>query len=248
MSTEQRESGGAGDSPQAFADAAGYKSEAFDDRIPRCLEIVRRLKPERVLDLGCGDGFFLDLCRQSGAGAVRSAGIEVSASAAETVRSKGFECSAQSVERPFPYEDGAFDLVFAGEVIEHVLDPDALLAEAYRVLAPDGTLLLTTPNLAAWFNRLFLLFGITPMFVEHSYRATYGPAFSLFGRVGRPVGHLRIFTWLPLREVLKQNRFSIVSRRASGCLPYPVFHAIDRAVARLSPALGANFIVLARKA
>jgi SAM-dependent methyltransferase len=231
-----------------FTEGCGYKADRFDDRIPRCMEIVRRLRAERVLDIGCGNGFFLDLCRAAGVGLTRCAGIEIASAGANIVRSKGYECSAQSAEQPFVYEDEAFDLVFAGEVIEHVVDPDAVLTEIHRVLAPGGALILTTPNLAAWFNRVLLLLGITPMFVEHSYRATYGPAFSLFKRVGKPVGHLRIFTWVPLREVLKQNGFAIESECASACLPFRFLHTFDRIVARAAPSLGANMIVLARKA
>lgn len=231
----------------AFDGAAGYKADGFDDRIPRCLDIVAARAPRRMLDLGCGDGFFMDLAMARGCGRDVMAGVEISKAAAEIVRSKGYRCAAQSVEEAFPFPDDAFDLVFAGEVLEHVRDTDALLSEAYRVLAPGGRLLLTTPNLAAWFNRILLLFGITPMFVEHSYRATYGPAYTLFGRVGQPVGHLRIFTWAPLLAVLRQNHFEIEMKCASACLPFAGFHTLDKLISRTLPNLGANLIALARK-
>lgn len=45
-----------------------------------------------------------------------------------------------------PFEDGSFGTVYAGEIIEHVPDPLLALAEWRRVLAPGGTLILTTPN------------------------------------------------------------------------------------------------------
>lgn len=45
-----------------------------------------------------------------------------------------------------PWDDSSFDAVYAGEIIEHVGDPGAALAEWRRVLRPGGTLVLTTPN------------------------------------------------------------------------------------------------------
>ena len=45
-----------------------------------------------------------------------------------------------------PWQDGYFDVVYAGEIIEHLPDPAEALAEWKRVLAPGGTLILTTPN------------------------------------------------------------------------------------------------------
>ncbi|HEY6552731.1 MAG TPA: class I SAM-dependent methyltransferase, partial [Vicinamibacteria bacterium] len=47
---------------------------------------------------------------------------------------------------PLPFRDGAFDAVFAGELIEHLPDPRPGVAEFRRVLRPGGTLILTTPN------------------------------------------------------------------------------------------------------
>ena len=61
-----------------------------------------------------------------------------------------FECDVDhfDAERdPFPYPDGHFDLVIAGEIIEHMtLDPMHLMLEARRVLRDEGFLLITTPN------------------------------------------------------------------------------------------------------
>ena len=61
-----------------------------------------------------------------------------------------FECDVDlfDAERdPFPYPDEHFDLVIAGEIIEHLIyDPMRLLVESRRVLRDGGYLLITTPN------------------------------------------------------------------------------------------------------
>ena len=65
-----------------------------------------------------------------------------------------FRCTIDQfdVERDrFPYGDGAFETVLACEIIEHLLlDPMHMLTEIHRVLADDGTLVLTTPNAASY--------------------------------------------------------------------------------------------------
>lgn len=45
-----------------------------------------------------------------------------------------------------PFRSGTFDTVIAAEIIEHVDNPGALMSEGARVLAPGGTLIVTTPN------------------------------------------------------------------------------------------------------
>ena len=81
--------------------------------------------------------------------------------------------------------------------------------------------MLSTPNLAAWFNRLGLLAGIQPAFTEVAYSGVYG-------RPGdEVVGHLRLFTWRALREFLAAHDFD--DRRRSGA----PFHGLPaRAPAR----------------
>ena len=72
-----------------------------------------------------------------------------------------------------PIDDGKADLVFALEIIEHMVSPSHLLAEAFRILAPGGHLLITTPNVARIGNVLKLMVGrsnfdrLVPIDYEH---------------------------------------------------------------------------------
>lgn len=66
-------------------------------------------------------------------------------------------------EEEFPFDDASFDQVVCTEVLEHmVLDPMKLMSSINRVLAPEGTLLLTTPNSASLQGIVSALRGIQP--------------------------------------------------------------------------------------
>ena len=127
------------------------------------------------------------------------------------------------------------------ELIEHLVDPDATLDEAWRVLIPGGTLLLSTPNLAAWYNRVLLAIGVQPLFTEVSLRGIYGRPGS------EVVGHLRVFTRRALEELLTALGF--VEVKITGApyhdVPRP-FRPLDRLLCR-TPSLASNLLASARK-
>jgi 2-polyprenyl-3-methyl-5-hydroxy-6-metoxy-1,4-benzoquinol methylase len=105
--------------------------------------LIRRFRPERkrVLDYGCMDGVFTIRLQQLGAQAV---GYDVSPAAiAQAERFRGAaEQPTFTTVLPGP---GQFDLVYCNEVLEHVDDDSALVAELMALLAPGGTLVGTTP-------------------------------------------------------------------------------------------------------
>jgi methionine biosynthesis protein MetW len=117
---------------------------------------------ERILDVGCGDGNFSVLLQEA-CKAKEVYGIDISDKGVESARKNGVNAFQLDIdEENFPFEDDYFDAIFAGEVIEHLFDTDHFLDEVHRVLKPEGTFVLTTPNLAWWVNRLALLLGYQP--------------------------------------------------------------------------------------
>jgi SAM-dependent methyltransferase len=95
------------------------------------------LGPGRVLDLGCGVGHSLDLLAPRESVGVDREAAALAGQPRETVVAD---------MRELPFDDGSFSSIVCSHAIEHVPDPEALLAEAARVLASDGTAVFTTPN------------------------------------------------------------------------------------------------------
>lgn len=122
-------------------------AEASDNRTPVFRSVLDHLlayrsQPGTVLDVGCGDGDFLQLCRQAG---WACAGIELSQRAAARAAQRGFTMlPPQALERA---EDaGSFDAVTLINVLETVVDPVSMLRQAAQALAPNGVILVRATN------------------------------------------------------------------------------------------------------
>jgi SAM-dependent methyltransferase len=101
---------------------------------------------KRVLDVGCGTGYGVAELAQR---ARFVSGVDVAAEALTYARAHYPLANAhfvQATAATLPFADQAFDLATAFEVIEHLSDWRSLLAEARRVLRPDGVFLVSTPN------------------------------------------------------------------------------------------------------
>jgi SAM-dependent methyltransferase len=104
-----------------------------------------------VLDVGCAYGFFLDVAKQCGAAELW--GTDVTVTAGDMVRSKGHRFVEGAFER-VDLPARRFDLVFMGDVVEHLHDPFAAIARVRDVLKPGGMVVMTTVDFDSWFVRL----------------------------------------------------------------------------------------------
>src|SRR5439155_15808460 len=109
-------------------------------------------------------------------------------------------------------------LLFVGEVLEHLTYPNEFLAEASRVLVRDGLLLLSTPNLASWHNRLLILFGYSPSNYSMIPERHLGLPRFLRNRAGLGYGdHIRVFTFKALRELFSTPPWSLAGIDSQNC-------------------------------
>ena len=98
---------------------------------------------KRVLDVGCGTGRYLGFLK-----AEEIHGVEISpAGVAQAQKDypQAIVTVADVVAAPIPYPDNHFDVVYCGEVIEHVEDPAKLIEELRRVCVVGGTVVVNTP-------------------------------------------------------------------------------------------------------
>ncbi len=127
---------------------------------------------------------------------------------------------------------GRYDVVVAGDVIEHLTRPGHLLAEIRRVLRPGGQLMLSVPNFGHWYPRVRVATG-------------------LFGYDRRGIldnTHLRFFTRSTLRRTVRSAGFDVIEQSATGLplgaiggpessRPLRAVRRVDAALVRTRPTL-----------
>jgi SAM-dependent methyltransferase len=128
---------------------------------PERIELFRRYVggPGRhVLDLGCRDGALT----QAYAGGTEIVGVDADREALAEAKKLGIETRWADLDDALPFEDGTFDIVVAGELLEHLRDPRRVVSEVFRVLRPGGTFVGSVPNAYRLKNRLRFLRGYKP--------------------------------------------------------------------------------------
>lgn len=212
--------------------------------------------PVYVADIGCGDGATLCQIHENliVQGVLRPdkkvvwKGYDLSPEGIRIARQRGVEAEILNIENPlssdFPEEK--FDLILFSEVLEHLVDTDTAIRNLHRLLKPSGLLILSTPNLAAWYNRIFLLFGFQPHCTELSYepyRFGNRPCEWLLGKT-EVAGHLRLFSYRALRQFVKYHGFEI--KQVLGVAPHGDW--LSRVLARCWAGGAGDVVVVLAKA
>jgi 2-polyprenyl-3-methyl-5-hydroxy-6-metoxy-1,4-benzoquinol methylase len=156
---------------------------------------------ERILDVGCGEGRFAAELARAGLDVVA---IDVAREALRRARAhhEGLDLRQVPVSGVWQLEDASFDVVWAGEVIEHVADTAGWLSEVRRVLRPRGRLLVSTPD----HGPLTLLHAALS---RRAFAAQFDPLSD----------HLRFYTRRQLTRVLGEFRFEAIRVTSAGGVP-----------------------------
>lgn len=198
-------------------------------RVQQSIKLIGKNKT--VLDVGCWDGSIAEMIKVAGNNQVD--GVEVSKPAIQKAKAKNMQVHEFNLESVWPILNKKYDVVFAGEIIEHVFDTDLFLKNISQVLVPKGEVVITTPNIAAFGRRLLLLCGINPM-IEITARE-------------HDAGHIRYFTKKDLVNLLLDNNFEVLDFRSDVVNFCASGRIYSKWIPSLIPTLGRSLIVRARK-
>lgn len=174
---------------------AGYFTVADFGPYPgSLLRLLRRLyPPERCRLIGVGLDFSSDFRTLVPA----DCGAELLLS---NLDPRNHRLQGKSYPTRVPLDDGSVDFVFALEVVEHLVSPTHLFAEAFRILKPGGRMLITTPNVARIGNIFKILVGRSPY--ERLLPVDYETEHDT-------LPHVREYTMDELKDVLRGAGFRV---------------------------------------
>ncbi len=116
------------------------------------LKMIRKhTANEKLLDLGCGSGYFLKFAQQQG---WEVQGVEMSNYAAEIARKQGISVSTKSVTEA-NFISGEFEVITMFNVLEHMTHLNEVMANNYRWLKPGGLLVVEVPNVNSMQKKIF---------------------------------------------------------------------------------------------
>lgn len=168
-------------------------------------EIVAGFAPyrqnNRLLDLGCGTGLLMHAAARAG---WEAEGVEISAAAVEYVRKQGYGKVFCGKLDEAAYPSDHFDVIASSEVLEHVDDPQAFVAEVMRVLRPGGLFWATTPH----------------------GRGVSAKLLGLKWSIIAPPDHLHLFSVGGVRALLKAAGFNRVRVATHAVNPYELVNGL----------------------
>lgn len=180
-----------------------------------------------VLDLGCGDGLFLEMLKNRG---IEGIGLEISSIAVEKAKRKGLNVRKFDFSNtPLPFDDNSFEVVVLLDVLEHLYQPDKVLKEIHRVTKSD--FVLSIGNFNSLPARIQMFLGKIPENCKHKQGHVYWTSYSV------------------IKELLKKNNFKIEKMKVNSFFSWaPGIKNIMQFLAKIRPSIFAlNFVIKAKK-
>ena len=223
----------------------------LDNKTPHLLKRIRLTeeairkygRPGEIVEIGCGTGENLHYYANK-FGFSRAYCVEIASSAEEKIREKGLIPLILDVNvDKIPLNDNSIDVIIFEEVIEHLYNSDLVMSEIKRLLKDGGILILSTPNLASWINRLTLLFGYQPF----SHDVSFLGGFGRLKHKDQTNGHIKSFTLRAMLEYLKFFGLEVLEVKgieADGAPPF--ISKIDSIISKI-PSLASHMFIVAKK-
>lgn len=201
----------------------------------RILALLADLPPSKVLDLGCSSGLLSERIRALGH---RVVGVDRE-SFPETLE-RVDEFVAGDLENGIPAEAGSgYDVVIAADVLEHLRQPERLMADIAKVVNSHGRVVISVPNFGHWYPRLRTAAGI----FDYDQRGILDKT------------HYRFFTRKSLDRLVRNAGFEVRRRsevglpfdvlsRETTSLPARLLRVLDRGTVAARPTLFAYQFVL----
>lgn len=199
-------------------------------------KLINKSSGRSLLDIGCADGRMSAKLLDLGYSVY---GMDVSPSLIKEAKKKGVKTKVFDAADGLPYKDETFDFIFAGEIIEHLIDTEFIMKEINRVLKVGGYVVITTPNLVHLPERLSFLKGRAPGQTQPLH---------VFLKY-----HIRQFTHESWKNILHEFNFKVIDSESS----IVVFERDEenpdkvskhsKILADLFPGLGASVIMTAKK-
>jgi SAM-dependent methyltransferase len=219
-------------------------------------KIVEELSPDSLLDVGCGDGNRLISCLSKVPRELY--GVEGAPLLQAAAAARGIKVLSYDLNGRWPFDEGKFDVVYSNQVIEHLHNTRLFAMEAFRVLKPGGTAVITSENLCSLLNCLALFMGYTPFSLMQTCGRYLGNPLGLHYNepLAEPLpmdhpafsgvsGHVRVLTVRQARELFELVGFE-VEVRSVAILPLP--DRLSRMLERIITNRGHYLMIRARKA
>lgn len=199
------------------------------DANEKALKCHEKNKEAAILDLGCGNGDntlkFIEKIKSN----KKPVGIELTGLKVQDAIRKGIDCRQGSLEKQLPFEEKTFDIIISNFLLDHLLNIDLFISEAYRVLKPGGYMVISTDNLSSWPSIASLILGFQPFTLDRGltnkvlgnplscHHGDYCNDFDNNLPAGFN-GHIKVLAYQALKELIEYKGFVIENLTGAGYL------------------------------